>query len=296
LPIHSVVAMPSYLHEVLIKMFQDRPALVADLLVGPLGIGVPAFESAHLSAGELADVTPTEYRADAVVTLNVADRPVFAVVIEVQLGADGRKRYAWPVYVATLYARLRCPAMLLVLCPDPAVAAWCAQPVVVSDPGLVLTPVVLGPEQVPVVTDTRVARRHPELAVLSALAHGGGADPSVFTALFAALDVIDLDQAALYIDLVLMVLPAAARVWLEEFMTTTPFRYQSDFARRYFGQGEAKGKAEGEANALLAILDARNIPVPDDVRANIAACTDIDVLDAWIRRAATAEKLEDVLR
>jgi hypothetical protein len=64
-------------------------------------------------------------------------------------------------------------------------------------------------------------------------------DPSLFTALFAALDVVDLDQATLYIDLVLMVLPAAARVWLEDFMTTTPFRYQSDFARRFFGQGKS---------------------------------------------------------
>jgi hypothetical protein len=287
--------MPSYLHKVLVKMVQERPTLVADLLVGPLGIGVPAFESAHLSAGDLTDVAPTEYRADAVVTLNVADRPVFAVVIEVQLSVNARKRYVWPAYVATLYARLECPAMLLVLCPNPAVAGWCAQPIVVSDPGLALTPVVLGPEQVPVVTDTWVARRHPELTVLSALAHGGEADPSVFIALFAALDVIDLDQATLYIDLVLKVLPAAARVWLEEFMTTTPFRYQSDFARRYFGQGEAKGKAEGKASALLAILDARDIPVPDDVRADITACTDLDQLDAWIRRAATAEKVEDVL-
>jgi hypothetical protein len=287
--------MPSHLHEVLVKMFQDRPALAADLLVGPLGIGVPAFESAHLSAGALTDVTPTEYRADAVVTLNVADRPVFAVVIEIQLSVDARKRYVWPAYVATLYARLRCPAMLLVLCPDPNVASWCAQPIVVSDPGLVLTPAVLGPEQVPVVTDTWVARRHPELTVLSALAHGGERDPSVFTALFAALDVIDLDHATLYIDLVLMALPAAARVWLEEFMTTTPFRYQSDFARRYFSEGEAKGKAEGKTEDVLAILDARNIPVPDDVRAEITACTDMDQLAAWIRRAATADEIEDVL-
>ena len=82
--------------------------------------------------------------------------------------------------------------MLLVVCPDQAVAAWCAAPVVIADPGLVLTPVVLGPRQVPVVTDVEEARRHPELTVLSALAHGGRADRSaVFEALLAALDVID---------------------------------------------------------------------------------------------------------
>jgi hypothetical protein len=91
--------MPSHLHEVLIEMFRDRPALAADLLAGPLGIAVPAFHSARMSAGELTDVSPTEYRADAVVTLNVAESPVFAVVVEVQLSVDARKRRSWPVYV-----------------------------------------------------------------------------------------------------------------------------------------------------------------------------------------------------
>jgi hypothetical protein len=86
------------------------------------------------------------------------------------------------------------------------------------------------------------------------------------------------------------VLPAAARDCLEELMTTTSHRYQSEFARRYFNQGEA----QGEAKAVLAFLDARGIAVPDDIRARIAACTDLDQLDTWIRRAATAHKIQDL--
>jgi len=92
-------------------MFRDRPALVADLLAGPLGVAVPVFHNAELSAGDLTDVAPTEYRADAVVTLKVADDPVFAVVVEVQLRVDARKRRTWPAYVATLHARLGCGAL-----------------------------------------------------------------------------------------------------------------------------------------------------------------------------------------
>ena len=76
---------------------------------------------------------------------------------------------------------------------------------------------------------------------------------------------------------------------------TQRFRYQSEFARRFFSQGEAEGEARGKAEALLAFLDARNVHVPDDIRADIAACTDIDQLDEWIRRAATADKIQDVL-
>jgi hypothetical protein len=172
-----------------------------------------------------------------------------------QLRVDARKRYAWPAYVATLHARLGCPVTLLVVCPNHAVARWCAEPVVIGDQVLVLRPVVLGPQQVPVVTDVALARRHPELTVLSALAHGGRDDPTaVFEALFAALEVIDHDHANLYTDLVFAVLPAAARVWLEEFMTTAPHRYQSEFALRYFSQGES----QGEAKALTAISASRS--------------------------------------
>src|SRR5688572_8789763 len=123
-------------------MFRHRPSFAAELLAGPMGFPVPRFHNARLSAGELTDLAPTEFRADAVITLNVEEKTVFAVVIEVQLRTDRRKRRTWPAYVATLHARLDCPANLLVICPDPVVAAWCAEPIVVTDPGLSLTPLV----------------------------------------------------------------------------------------------------------------------------------------------------------
>jgi hypothetical protein len=193
--------------------------------------------------------------------------------------------------VATLRARLGCPVLLLVLCPDTTVAAWCAEPIVVGRPGLVLTPVVLGPADIPAVTDPELARQRPHLAVLSALAHGAtaGAD-GVFGALLAALEVIDHDHASLYADFVLALLPAAARAHLEALMSTTHFRYRSDFARRYFAAGEA----EGEARAILAVLAARGVAVPDEVREQITGCTDRDQLETWIRRAATADKIQDL--
>jgi hypothetical protein len=91
---------------------------------------------------------------------------------------------------------------------------------------------------------------------------------------------------------------AEARDCLEEFMPT----YHSEFARRYFSQGEAPRRAEGEAsgeakgpaNALLLVLDVRRLHVTDEVRAKIAACTDIHQLDNWIDRAATARTIEDL--
>src|SRR5262245_9473354 len=169
-------------------MFRDRPELAAELLGGLLGLAVPAFDRADVSSGELTDIAPTEYRADLVVTFANGDTTVRAVVVEAQLQVDTRKRRSWPAYVGTLYARFGCPVVLLVLCPTPAVAVWCATPILVGDPGMMLTPVVLGPDQVPVVTEPELAKRAPQLTVLSAIAHSKRPDHKlVLEALLTAL-------------------------------------------------------------------------------------------------------------
>jgi len=49
------------------------------------------------------------------------------------------------------------------------------------------------------------------------------------------------------------------------------------------------------AKALLTVLAARHIDVSDEARARITACTDTETLTAWIGRAATADRIEDVL-
>jgi hypothetical protein len=122
------------------------------------------------------------------------------------------------------------------------------------------------------------------------MAHGARPDqPGIFKAMLAALDVVDQDHSRMYADVVLAALPEAARAHPEELMLTT-YEYQSDFARRYFGAG----KAEGEARAVLAFLDARGVEVPDQVRERIAGCTDLGQLDRWVRRAATASNVDEL--
>ena len=78
-------------------------------------------------------------------------------------------------------------------------------------------------------------------------------------------------------------------------MRTRTYEYQSDFARKYFGQGQQAGRAKGESEALLTVLAAREIDVPEDAKARITACTDLEQLETWIRRAVTASTIEDVL-
>ena len=273
-------------------MFRHRPVLAAELLTVAFGVSLPAYEQARLGSGEL---TPIEHRADTVVELRTGEDPVLAVVVEIQLSRDPAKRFSWPVYLATVRARLRCPTALLVICPDAATAAWCAKTVHLG-PGNTFTPTVLGPRQIPLMTDPDHAAHNPEMAVLSAMAHGGSADQDkVLHTLPAALVAVDDQHAKLYYDLVLAALPTAARRHLEELMSTT-YQYQSDFARKYVAEGEATGRAEGEATALLTVLAARGIHVPGDARTRITECTDLDQLTTWVCRAATADSIHDVLR
>jgi hypothetical protein len=77
-------------------------------------------------------------------------------------------------------------------------------------------------------------------------------------------------------------------------ITNYQYQYQSDFAREHYGRGVADGEAKGEATALLAVLEARGVEVPDDARERIAGCTDREQLETWIRRAATATSAEDL--
>jgi hypothetical protein len=47
---------------------------------------------------------------------------------------------------------------------------------------------------------------------------------------------------------------------------------------------------------VLTVLDARGVPVPEAIREQILACTDLNQLDTWLRRAVVATSAEDVVR
>ncbi|MGI5236731.1 hypothetical protein [Dactylosporangium sp. CA-139066] len=66
--------------------------------------------------------------------------------------------------------------------------------------------------------------------------------------------------------------------------------YTSDFARRFFEVGEARGKAK----SVLTVLYARGVAVPVDVRDEILYCTDQERLGVWILQALTAETIQDL--
>ncbi|WP_017593150.1 hypothetical protein [Nocardiopsis potens] len=73
-------------------------------------------------------------------------------------------------------------------------------------------------------------------------------------------------------------------------MTTGTYEFQTEFARRYHG----RGKSEGEAEALPAVLEARGVGITERHREPVSSCTDAERLREWVVRAATATRAEQV--
>ncbi|GAA1261166.1 hypothetical protein GCM10009677_10770 [Sphaerisporangium rubeum] len=263
-----------------------------------MGVTLPDFTQAKIESADLTECPPVEYQADSVVVLYFGDRPVLSVVVEVQNSRDTGKRWSWPVYLASVRARHRCPAVLLVICTEHTIAQWCATPIEMGHPGWCLAPIVAGPRSVPPITDPAVATEAPELAVFSAIAHNDDAETQrVLNALLPALSCIDQERSQLYADFVYSMLPEAAKKHMEVLMNLTKSNYPSSLAQAFFDEGEAKGEAKGKAKgkttgkaeAVLIFLETRGITVTDEQRDRVLACTDMDRLDEWIRQAATAD-------
>jgi hypothetical protein len=73
------------------------------------------------------------------------------------------------------------------------------------------------------------------------------------------------------------------------------YEYQSEFARKYYGEGRTEGLVEGEARALLTTLRVRGIAVSDADRERILAQKDPQQLERWLEKAAVATSLAEVL-
>ena len=291
--------MPKLPHEALVHLVRSAPEVIFHLLQHELGVELPLNVPLRITAAEFVDLNFAEHRADAILTVGEPERPTEAFVVEAQTDIDPRKRKSWPIYVAGPHARLGCPVTLVVIAPDPAVAAWAATPIDLGRGRTIVRPLVIGPRQIPVITDHDEARRFPELAVLSVAAHGRepGAEHIALAALVASRD-LDSERDIFYADFVLANLGEVARKALEQLMPARPYEFQSEFARKYFYGGKVEGKtegiAEGKTQMLLRQLRRRGFAVDAAVEARVADCRDDDQLDTWADRVLTAKSLDEV--
>ena len=108
------VPAPSFDHEIIRQLFENRPALAAELLAA-LRVAIPEYDTATIESSDLSQIVPAQFHADVVTLFSAGD---------------------------------------------------------------------------PVVTDREVALRDPELAVLSALSHGGGDEQLAIDVALAAVEAL----------------------------------------------------------------------------------------------------------
>jgi hypothetical protein len=80
-------------HEALVELFKNRPTLAAEMLHDALRQPVPAFTEVRVESSGLAEVIPSDRRADVIVLLLVRERErsAMAIVFEVQRGVGPDK-------------------------------------------------------------------------------------------------------------------------------------------------------------------------------------------------------------
>jgi hypothetical protein len=296
--------MPSIPHEALVEVLRENPALIATLLARAGRLALPDHDHVTAESADLGSALPKELRADLALRFDHLDSPVLGAVIEVQLSIDPDKGFAWPAYAISLRSRHRCPVIVVVITVDRRVADWARKPIVFGPEAGHLTPLVLGPDELPAITDPVEAASSPELATLSALAHGRDDDVEQAARIAAAAveAVLRLPdrRGVLYYDLIIAALGEAARKAFEMF--PRDYTFQDEGLRRAHAEGEARGKAEGKAEgeakgraeAVVLVLEARGLGPSADERARILGCADEETLVRWLRAAVSVGAVEEL--
>lgn len=281
--------MPTAEHLAWNDYFRQCPEQAVSLLSTIFDVPVSSYRATRVEPPEVVAWQRPEGQVDVVVTLrDEAGSPTTAIVVEIQRGQDDKKRFTWPMYLTILRARWQCPVLLLVVCPNQKLVRWCSKPIETGHPAWVLRPLVVGPDLVPVVADPAEALENPELAVLSALAHGGDdtVGRRVLEAMVAGFAKVETNKATRYTDLVQAALSSAGRNYVEKLMID--YEFKTDFAKSH----RAEGRVEGEARSILQVLTNREISISDAVEKRVRACTDQATLDVWLQRALSVESAE----
>ena len=70
-------------------------------------------------------------------------------------------------------------------------------------------------------------------------------------------------------------------------MQSTHYQWKSEWAQDI--------ALKTKVTSVLAVLDARSMPLTDAQRQSIETCTDVATLDRWLRQAATAKTVDEAL-
>ncbi|MFI0039698.1 hypothetical protein ACH4NS_29945 [Streptomyces mutabilis] len=294
--------MVSSSHEALHWVFQKDPALLTRAFQSVLRVPFPEPRDFAVLNTDVTEIEPVERRVDTLMRVDT-DEGTYLLIVEAQGKQDEGKRGSWPYYLSYLYAKYGWEPVLVVITQNSATARWAAQPIRRGLPGwhsMTVRPLVIGPDNVPVIASEREAERDIPPAVLSAMTHGRGAKAAaILEPLAFALRTVDAESAAVFGQLIESCLAdsRAKEIW-RDLMSEIRYFFNNPVAEKVREEGRVEGREEGRvedrAEMTLRILEWRDVPVTDAVRERVLACSDLNQLEAWARRAMTAERAEDL--
>jgi hypothetical protein len=285
--------MPNPPHEILHNIFREDTDLFSRVLSA---VEIPFPKTTAATVGN-ADATETravlQRLIDTVLEVQTDEGP-FLIAVEAQNGPDDDKPPSWAYYPAYLHERRRCPVVVIVICRDVKTAEWARKPYLIGlphQPTLVSTPIVVGPDNLPRITNSAQVVADPYAAVLCALMYAHDPEISgILEPIAAALPELGNERSSKflmdYIDRGLQG-TAAQDIWRKT-LSIIPITgiYRSEMAM--------ESRAEGTTRSVLLILDRRGITVSPETRARITACTDLDLAETWVVEAVTVASTDEL--
>ncbi|MFI0239732.1 hypothetical protein [Streptomyces sp. NPDC016845] len=281
--------MVSSPHETMHHFFRKETAMMVRNFQRLFHVPFPEARDIAVLNTDLTEVTPVERRVDTLMRVDT-DEGNYLFAYESQGKRDESKRGSWAYYLAYLYAKYGIEPVLIVLTQSRATARWAARPIRLGLrewPSLTVRPLVLGPDNVPKITDEKQAMEDPSLAAFSAIVHGRGSDAAaILESLASALRTIESDSAGMLAQFVDtgLVNPQAKEIW-RNLMTQVSYFFRHPVAEQVREEGREEGRAQDRAEMTLRILEWRGLSVPGVVRDRVLACSDTEQLTVWAERA-----------
>ena len=295
-------------HEALHRIFQRDLELFARAMNRILGADLPVPDQVSVMTVDLTETLPMERRVDSVLLAEFIGESScgrYILVIESQTQPDEERRSRWPYAIAYLHDKYGCDVVLLVVCSKRATARWAREPIKIGVGGLVsmiVNPAVLGPDNVPAVTDPAEAAQDVCFTMLSALTHSRSREVGAILEVLAdALTTVDAQTGASLAEFTEAGLGKTAGriIWRQLMATKAGYPYVSQMRREGQREGRREGRIEGRIEGrredILRIFDKRGIEVPDEVRDAVNGCDDTRTLDRWFDLALVVTDSKELL-
>ncbi|MFD2356112.1 hypothetical protein ACFSTC_52870 [Nonomuraea ferruginea] len=123
-----------------------------EILRDLMGVDVPVTPLIRVEDSTFNTRPSGDFEADLVLVMGPPQSPAHAIIVEIQQDKS-KAPHQLARYAAALWLLLGCDVTVLVICPDRAAAAYYAQPIDSGLTGYRLQAHVLGPDDIPAITD-----------------------------------------------------------------------------------------------------------------------------------------------